>query len=115
MQIIGNIDDDGYLRRDLAEITDETDLISLFVPELQIPKKIIISANLDTKSESVLAVVNIPKLKYGKVKANNFISNISVKNGQIDMINSLPEILLNDSVLVRDISLIANGTKDDLD
>lgn len=98
-----------------AEITDNTELISLFVPKLKIPNKILISANLNTDSESLLASISIPKIKYDKVKANDFVSNVYVKNGEIDMFLSLPEIILNDSVLVKDISILAKGTKDDLD
>lgn len=98
-----------------AAITDDTELISLFVPKLKIPKKILISANLDTKSESLIAAINIPNIKFDNFKANNFVSNIYVKDGKIDMIHSLPELIMKDSVLVKDISITAKGTKDDLD
>lgn len=98
-----------------AEITDNTELISLFVPKLKIPEKILVSANLNTDSESLLASISIPKLKYNNIKAVDFSANILVKNGKIDMIHSLPEVFLKDSILVKDISIIANGTKDDLD
>ena len=97
-----------------AEITDNTELISLFVPKLKIPNKILISANLNTESESLLASVSIPKIKFDNLKANDFVSNVFVKNGEIDMFLSMPEIILNDSVLVKDISILAKGTKDDL-
>ena len=98
-----------------AEINDETDLISLFIPKLKIPKKIKISGNLDTETQSILAAINIPKISFNNIKAKDFVSNIQVRNGEIDMINSLPEVKLNDSIILKDFSLIANGFKDDID
>lgn len=97
-----------------AEINDETDLISLFVPKLKIPKKIKISGNIDTEKQSILTSISIPQFSYGNVKAKDFVSNIQVSNGEIDMINSLPEVTLNDSILIKDFSLIAKGFKDDI-
>ena len=97
-----------------AEITDKTELITLFVPQLSIPKKIKISGNLDTQSESALALISIPSLQYNQFSAENFISNIYVKNGNIDMINALPKVFMKDSLIAKDVSLIANGTKENL-
>lgn len=97
-----------------AEINDKTDLISLFVPNLKIPEKIKISGNLDTETQSILTSINIPRIGYNNIKAKDFISNIQVRNGEIDMINSLPEVRVNDSIMVKDFSFIAKGFKDDI-
>ena len=116
---IGNDNDSTNLETQLlrfdAEITDKTDLISLFIPKLKIPKKIIISGNLNSETQSILAMIRIPKLYFGDIHAEDFISNIKIENGEIDMINSLPYIYLKDSLVVKDISVLAKGFKENID
>jgi len=97
-----------------AEITDETDLISLFVPKLKIPEKIIISGNLNTETQSILTFIEIPKLYFNNILTKDFISNIKIENGEIDMINSLPAIYLKDSLVAKDVSLLAKGFKENI-
>ncbi|MGB0885661.1 MAG: translocation/assembly module TamB domain-containing protein [Chitinophagales bacterium] len=106
--------EDQIIRVD-AEITDQSDLISLFVPQLKIPEVIKLSGNLNTKTRSALGAITIPKIQFGNFTANDFISNLYVKNGEIDIINSLPAIYMKDSVLIKDLSFLVKGTRNDLD
>lgn len=97
------------------QITDKTDLLSLFVPKLQIPKEINISGNVNTNTNSALLSVAIPKIKFNTLQSKNFNANIRIQEGKISAISTLPKIYLGDSVIAKDISFLVNGLTNHLD
>jgi hypothetical protein len=95
------------------KINDDNNLLSLFVPKLNLPKEATISGNFNTASESLLAVIDVPFIQYGDFSALRFNSNIFVSKENINIINSLPVVYVKDSVLVENITLLADGSRKD--
>ncbi|MGB1248002.1 MAG: translocation/assembly module TamB domain-containing protein [Chitinophagales bacterium] len=98
-----------------ANISDKSELMTLFVPQIRIPNKTIeISGNLNSETESILASVYIPTLYYNDFKAKRFVSNVQIQEGYFDIIISLPKIKHNDSIVVDNLSLLVEGPRENL-
>lgn len=95
-------------------LNDDNELLSLFVPDLKLVKDATISGNLNTKSESLLAIINVPFVQYGKISALKFNSNIFINKENVNVINSIPTVYLGDSIFLENITLLANGERKDL-
>ena len=95
-------------------IKQEPVILALFAPSIKILKPSVVDGNLDSYSKSILARVDIPVLNYNKFNVVDFNSNIYVNEGDFDIVNSIPQVYFNDSVIINDFSFLINGPRNDL-
>jgi len=95
-------------------LNDDNELLSLFVSDLKLVKDLTISGNLNTKTESLLAIIDVPFVQYGKISALKFNSNVFINKERVNIINSLPSVYLGDSIFIENITLFADGVRKDL-
>lgn len=104
---------DQIIKFDVS-LSDENELLSLLVPDLKLVKEAKIGGNLNTKSESLLAIIDIPFIQYGKTSALKFNSNIFINKDRVNVINSLPTVYVGDSIFLENITLFAEGVRKDI-
>ncbi|MCB9226252.1 MAG: hypothetical protein H6578_03625 [Chitinophagales bacterium] len=97
------------------EIKENPELLSLLNPDIKILEKSEIGGNLNSNTNSLLAKIKVPVLKYKTLSIIDYNSNIFIADGNYDVINSVPTIYLKDSVIVKDVSLLINGPRNYLD
>lgn len=98
-----------------VNVKKEPAILSLFAPDVKILKPSVVDGNLDSYSKSILAKIEIPVVNYKKINVLDFTSNVYVNEGDFDIVNTIPKIYYNDSVIVNDFSFLIQGPRNDLD
>lgn len=101
------------VRYDL-QINNDPELLNLLLPDLKVLKPSTLNGNLNSGTKQLLAIANIPILQYQNFSILDISSSVFIEEGNFDVIQSVPEVYLKDSLFIKDFSFLANGTKDDL-
>ncbi len=95
-------------------VKDNPEILSLFVPDLRILRPSRIDGNINSNTQSMLAVLDLPVIQYKNFSAVDLSTNIYVDRGVFDLIALVPTVYMKDSVFIEDFSFLVNGPRDNL-